>query len=114
MANQPETPRREIPQPEKKQPATQQSITPRKLIHTRNIVCQGFLREDGLWDIEGHITDVKTYEWNNPFRGIIGAGAPIHEMVIRLTMDDALERSRLFTIEKDIERLAAEVEARLL
>lgn len=49
------------------------------------------MREDGLWDIEGHITDVKTYEWNNPFLGIIRPGMPIHEMVIRLTMDGALE-----------------------
>jgi len=91
----------EKPPPEKTPPETQtpeQSVpagilpaAPRKLIHTRKIVCQGFLRDDGLWDIEGHITDVKTYAWNNPFRGLIGAGDPIHEMVIRLTMDDSLE-----------------------
>ena len=77
--------------PETPQSNTLPPNTPRRLIHTRNIVCQGFLREDGLWDIEGHITDVKTYEWDNPFRGIIRPGMPIHEMMIRLTMDDALE-----------------------
>ncbi|MEE8436614.1 MAG: DUF2889 domain-containing protein [bacterium] len=81
MPSPPKTPTSKTPTPE----------IPRKLIHTRTIVCQGFLREDGLWDIEGHITDVKTYEFDNPFRGIIGPGIPIHEMVIRLTMDDALE-----------------------
>ena len=91
MPLQAKTPRAKTSQAEIPQAKTPLPETPRKLIHTRNIVCQGFLREDGLWDIEGHITDVKTYQWINPFRGIVGPGMPIHEMVIRLTMDDALE-----------------------
>ena len=28
---------------------------PRKHIHTREIKCLGFEREDGLWDIEGRL-----------------------------------------------------------
>ena len=38
---------------------------PRQHIHTREIVCRGYLRDDGLWDIEGSICDVKTYSFDN-------------------------------------------------
>jgi hypothetical protein len=64
--------------------------TPREHIHTRTIDCRGYRRADGLWDIEGHITDVKTYAFANHFRGEIAAGAPVHDMWLRLTVDDRL------------------------
>ncbi|UEM20318.1 DUF2889 domain-containing protein [Skermanella mucosa] len=64
---------------------------PREHIHTRRVTCQGFRRTDGLWDIEGHITDVKTYPFENDFRGPIEPGDPIHDMWIRLTVDDRFE-----------------------
>lgn len=64
--------------------------TPRKHIHTREIVCRGYEREDGLWDIEGTITDTKTYSFENHDRGGIPAGEPIHRMSVRLTVDDGL------------------------
>ncbi|MDR3516364.1 MAG: DUF2889 domain-containing protein [Azospirillaceae bacterium] len=57
-------------------------------LHTRVVTCQGFRRADGLWDIEGHITDVKTYLFNNEHRGTISPGEPLHDMWIRLTLDD--------------------------
>jgi Protein of unknown function (DUF2889) len=60
----------------------------RKHIHTRAIDCQGYLREDGLWDIDAHITDVKTYPFHNEWRGHMAPGTPIHDMWIRLTVDD--------------------------
>lgn len=59
-------------------------------IHRREIICQGYLRDDGLWDIEGHLTDTKGYAFNNSFRGRIEPGTPIHEMWLRLTVDDQL------------------------
>ena len=61
---------------------------PRKHIHTRAIKCLGFLRDDGLWDIEGRLTDTKTYTFENHDRDGVAAGEPIHDMVIRLTLDD--------------------------
>lgn len=64
---------------------------PREHLHTRTVTCQGFLRQDGLWDIEGRIVDVKTYAFDNEWRGHVGAGTPVHEMWIRLTLDDRLE-----------------------
>lgn len=63
---------------------------PRQHIHTREIKCQGYLRDDGLWDIEGVIIDTKTYSFDNQDRDGIAAGEPIHHMVVRLTVDDAM------------------------
>jgi hypothetical protein len=40
----------------------------RQHLHTRRVVCQGFFRDDGLWDIEGRITDEKTYDHANEWR----------------------------------------------
>lgn len=62
---------------------------PRRLMHTREVICRGFLRDDGLWDIEGTITDVKTYSPEQSPRGV-SAGEPIHHMVMRLTVDNDL------------------------
>jgi len=61
---------------------------PRDLKHTRTIVCQGFEREDGLWDIEGHLTDVKSYPHSRRNGGQTRApGEPVHDMWLRLTID---------------------------
>jgi len=64
---------------------------PREHLHTRTVTCQGFLRRDGLWDIEGHIVDVKTYAFESEWRGTVETGTPVHEMWIRLTIDDRME-----------------------
>lgn len=60
---------------------------PRRHIHTREIRCLGFEREDGLWDIEGTMIDTKTYNVDNQDRNGIAAGEPVHEMRVRLTID---------------------------
>ena len=59
----------------------------RRHMHTRTITCNGFKREDGLWDIEGRITDIKSYSFPNHDRGGIAAGEPLHDMLVRLTID---------------------------
>jgi hypothetical protein len=59
----------------------------RQHLHTRKVTCQGFYRDDGLWDIEGRITDEKTYEHANEWRGPLKAGDLVHDMSIRLTLD---------------------------
>ena len=63
---------------------------PREPLHVRHVECRGFRREDGLWDIEGHLVDTKTYAFSNRDRGEIKPGVPLHEMWIRLTIDDHL------------------------
>lgn len=72
---------------------------PRRQIHTRDIECQGYLREDGLWDIEGTLIDVKAYTFENIDRGKIAAGEPIHKMTVRLTVDVNLivQKAEAFT-----------------
>ena len=60
---------------------------PRKHLHTRTIKCEGFEREDGLFDIEASIVDQKTYAVDEPYRGHRPAGAHVHDMQLRLTLD---------------------------
>jgi hypothetical protein len=61
----------------------------RELTHTRRVRYEGYKRADGLWDIEAHLTDVK----NHDFRlktGVRRAGLPVHDMVVRITIDKSL------------------------
>lgn len=60
---------------------------PRKHIHTRTLDMRGYEREDGMWDIEGHLRDTKTYGFDNRWRGRVEADDPVHEMYLRLTID---------------------------
>lgn len=62
----------------------------RELLHERNVECRGYAREDGLWDIEASIKDVKTYPFDSSWRGEVEPGDPVHEMYVRLTVDDDL------------------------
>jgi len=62
--------------------------TPREHQHTRTIRCTGYRRTDGQWDIEGHMTDHKTYPFDIALRGHVPVGEPLHEMWLRLTLDD--------------------------
>lgn len=60
----------------------------REPIHHRKIDCTGYLRADGLWDIEGHLVDCKTYDFDNSWRGRVSSGTPVHDMWLRLTIDE--------------------------
>ena len=62
----------------------------RAAIHRREIECRGFRRADGLWDIEGRMTDVKDYAFDSRYRGRLEPGAFVHDMKMRLTLDDRL------------------------
>ncbi|MCZ4282184.1 DUF2889 domain-containing protein [Kiloniella laminariae] len=73
----------------------------RKQQHQRLYDFQGYERDDGLWDIEGRITDVKPYAFPNKFRVEIQAGEALHDMSIRLTVG-------LDFVVKDIEAIIDE------
>jgi len=62
----------------------------REAFHNRRIEVAGFRRGDGMWDIEAHMTDTKTYGFENDWRGRIEPGEPLHDMWLRVTLDDAL------------------------
>lgn len=63
---------------------------PREPIHDRRVHCVGYRREDGLWDIEGHLVDTKSYGFRNAHRGWLSPGDPVHQMWLRLTIDEAM------------------------
>jgi hypothetical protein len=61
----------------------------RTLKHTRAITVQVYARDDELWDLEAHITDIKTRDY--PLAsGVRKAGDPVHDMTLTLTVDTAL------------------------
>ena len=55
-------------------------------IHHRQIDICGYRRDDGLWDIEGHLSDRRSVSLEFP-DGTRPAGAPIHSMWVRLSVD---------------------------
>ena len=62
----------------------------RQKIHHRKIDSQGYLREDGLWDIETRLIDSKDEATKGLERGEIKAGEPIHDISLRITIDSEL------------------------
>lgn len=64
--------------------------TSRKPMHTRTIVMDGYEREDGLFDIDGRITDVKTTQYITESERVVEPGEALHDMSIRLVVDAAM------------------------
>jgi hypothetical protein len=64
---------------------------PRQHLHTRSVTYRGFLRDDGLWDIEGEMSDTKAYAFEMNERGHMAPGTPVHGMAIRVTVDDRMK-----------------------
>ena len=67
-------------------PLSEPTVT-RELHHTRRITLSGYRRADGLYDIEGELSDTKPFDVPNHHRETIAAGQPIHGMKLRLTVD---------------------------
>lgn len=65
----------------------QPSAVEREATHTRTISIRGYRRADGLWDVEGHLTDMRAQDVSYPGGGR-PAGQFIHSMWLRLTVDD--------------------------
>ena len=63
----------------------------REALHVRQIECRGYRRLDGLWDIEAHLVDTKEIETDRAWGGKLPAGAPVHDMWVRLTIDGAMK-----------------------
>ena len=60
----------------------------REVQHFRDFQFAGYRRADGLFDIEGRMTDRKPYAFPNEWRGIVPVDDPLHDMRIRLTLDE--------------------------
>jgi Protein of unknown function (DUF2889) len=60
----------------------------RRHLHDRRITYRGYLRNDGLWDIEGELRDSKPYPIALGHRGQLAADDAVHHMLLRVTIDD--------------------------
>ncbi|UVE16019.1 DUF2889 domain-containing protein [Pseudomonas sp. LS44] len=58
----------------------------RQRLHTRQVECTGFLRSDGLIDIEGRLLDTKHHDHDAYYKMIL-AGEPVHRMRVVMTVD---------------------------
>ncbi|MGO4379108.1 DUF2889 domain-containing protein [Pseudoduganella sp. RAF53_2] len=64
-------------------------VSRRALRHTRAIDIKAFAREDGLWDLDAHITDIKSIDTmlaSGPRKG----GEALHDLWLRITVDKQL------------------------
>ena len=59
----------------------------RKRLHVRHVTVEGYAREDGLWDIEGHLTDVKDENFGHG-ESMLPSGTPLHDLWLRITIDE--------------------------
>ena len=61
----------------------------RQEMHFRRIDMRGYRRSDGLFEVEGRVTDRKTADFTPVSGGrSVPAGEPIHDMGVRLVFDD--------------------------
>lgn len=63
------------------------STVARSRVHTRRITLEGWQREDGLWDIEGRLTDTKDQDYHLG-SGVRQPGEAVHDMLVRITIDN--------------------------
>jgi hypothetical protein len=59
---------------------------PRQRLHERTARYEGYARDDGLFDIDAYLTDVKDHA-QTLLSGTRAAGDPVHAMGVRLTID---------------------------
>jgi len=62
----------------------------RQLLHNRQIQLACYEREDGLFDVEGHLVDTKPFDLVLSTARRKNAGEPVHDMRLRLTFDETM------------------------
>ena len=63
--------------------------SPRQPLHHRDIIVRGYKRDDGMFDIEGHLHDTKEIDFKVA-SGQRSAGESLHSMWLRITIDRTL------------------------
>jgi hypothetical protein len=63
---------------------------PRRLMHRRSVECLGYLRDDGLWEVEARLVDTKPFARLERGGGMRPPGDPVHDIRLRLAVDDTL------------------------
>ena len=76
------------------------SLADRTRLHARHTRYECFRRPDGLFDIEGHLTDVKDHDYEL-LTGLRAAGVPVHDIwrgsSLHTTARSGMSRSRSTT-----------------
>lgn len=62
----------------------------RRQMHRRSVECVGYLRNDGLWEVEARLVDTKPFAQRDRYRGELKAGDPVHDIALRLAVDDRM------------------------
>jgi hypothetical protein len=62
----------------------------RRLMHRRSVECLGYLRDDGLWEVEARLLDTKPFARRDRHHGLRQPGEPVHDIRLRLAVDDKL------------------------
>ena len=64
---------------------------PRRHMHSRTIECNGYLRDDGLWEVEARLRDTKPFVQSaSRYREELGPGDPVHDIALRLAIDESM------------------------
>lgn len=62
----------------------------RKELHLRRIEMRGYARDDGLYEVDGRVTDTKSHRLTLEGRGDVEPGEAVHDMWVRLVLDEDL------------------------
>ena len=62
----------------------------RRLKHRRTLAIEVYARDDGLWEVDALLTDVKTRD-APMVDGVRPAGTPIHQLLLRLVINSQLD-----------------------
>ena len=72
-------------------PSPSDTEVTREELHFRRIDMRGFRRSDGLFEVEGRVTDRKPHDFVPASDGrFVPAGEPVHHMGVRLVYDEQL------------------------
>lgn len=63
---------------------------PREPLHTRSIQVRTYARDDGLYDLEAELIDLKAYDFPTR-KGVKRAGDAVHHMHVRVTINDGFD-----------------------
>ena len=66
------------------------NVARRRLMHRRSVECIGYLRDDGLWEVEARLVDTKPFAQRDRYRGLLQPGEPVHDIALRLAVDDRM------------------------
>jgi hypothetical protein len=64
------------------------SPNPRRRLHERRVLYEGYARDDGLFDIDAHLVDAKDHDFEL-LTGVRPAREAVHDMWARVTIDRA-------------------------